>query len=193
MRNLVFIMIIASVAATLIGGSIVVFVEDRDAEMKETYSWADAMVGAGKYKDAESYLLERIPPPAERDGEMWLRLGILRSMQNDFAGAEQCFAAGLEAEPGEARILFNQALVFGRNGEPDKSEQALLKLKEDVPHHPEVRYHLGRLAEDRGDLETADAYYVEELNLNPASASAWKRHLMISKGIAGEDSGQSEL
>ncbi len=192
MRHLVFIMIIVSVAATLIGGSIAIFVPDQNAEQKETYSWADAMVGAGKYKEAEDYLLDRIPPAEERDGEMWLRLGILRSMQDDFAGAEECFAAGLEAAPGEARLLFNQALAFDRKGEPNKAEKALLKLKEDVPHHPEVRYHLGRLAEDRGDLVTADAYYVEELNLNPASASAWKRHLMISRGMAGEDSEPSE-
>ena len=190
MRHLVFIMIIVSVVGTLIGGSIAVFVPDQDAEIKETYSWADAMVAAGKYKESEKYLLERIPPAGERDGEMWLRLGILRSMQDDFAGAQECFSAGLEVEPGEARLLFNQALAFDRNGEPDKAEEALLTLKEDVPHHPEVRYHLGRLAEDRGDLETADVYYVEELNLNPASASAWKRHLMISRGLTDEDAGQ---
>lgn len=184
LRNAALFLLIASILAILSAVVLLLTADTEATRRQDFFHRIDVLMAGRKYSQAEAEVMERYPNSGQRPADAWLRLGLAQSMQDDFSNAMESFDAGLATQPEDPRLMFNRALLFDRMGQPEKAEAALLDLKKATPHFPEVFYHLGRLAEDRGDLAAADAYYVQELNLNPASQSSWKRHLMIERGLS---------
>jgi len=194
MSRLFFTIALVGVALSALGGGTVLLLSRADMETKGVFHKADVRMAARRFTEAEDLLLERFPNEGERTADVWLRLGVCRSMREDWQGAEAMFRAGLRLAPDDARLEYNQALLYDRMGDADRAEAALNRMRESGAYFPGVSYHLGRLAEDRGDLKTADAYYVEELNKDPSYHLAWERHLILSRrwkqGASGEKDGQ---
>ncbi len=183
MGRLYFTMIVACGIVIVASMILTLVTDERDRDTEKAMTKVDLMIAAKRYEAAEKAIGELFPEPDARPGDVWLRLGICRSMLEDLDGADGLFTKGLEADPKNTKLLYNQALLYGRMNQNEKSEAALWRVKKAAPYFPEVFYHLGRLAEERGDLETAEEFYVKELNLNPASHSAWRRHMMFKRGL----------
>jgi len=176
-------LILLVLLSMLIAGSlaIVLLVHSPSQAERDFLQRIDVLMAGKRYAQAEAELAGRYPTAAKRNAEIWLRLGIAQSMQGHFESAAQSLDHGLDISPDDPRLLFNRALLYDRTQQPAQAEKMLLSLKQKAPYFPEVFYHLGRLAEDRGDFKAADSYYIRELNLNPASQSSWSRHLLLSQ------------
>ncbi|OPZ17125.1 MAG: Tetratricopeptide repeat protein [candidate division BRC1 bacterium ADurb.BinA364] len=192
MRGFVFALTLSAAALALLGMAAALLLDSSERRERRFFNNVDKWIRAGAYETAEIAIVERYSDEAGRPAEAWLRMGICRSMREDFAAAERLFDFGLDADPDDARLLYNRALLYARMGRAADAERELLRVKHLAPYFPEVYYHLGRLAEERGDAQRARQLYVEELNLNPASQSAWKRHFLLSEGRASAPESKEE-
>jgi len=192
-RGFILILILISASITVAGGRALLLIHDPELDNKDALREIDRQIQNKHFAEAEQRLIALFPDKKQRSADIWLRLGICNSMVERFQEAGDCFQAGLRLAPKDSRLLLNVALLYDRENRKDDEEALLLKLRKMDPYFPQVCFHLGRLAEERGDLKTADAYYVEELNRDPASHQAWQRHFRLTREASAQETASASL
>jgi tetratricopeptide (TPR) repeat protein len=142
----------------------------------------DRVIACQDYADAQRQIEERMAQGAAGT-EYSLRLGICQSMQRHFAAAERTFDEALRKDPGEARLIYNRALLDYRRQKHRAALERLTELAAAAPYFPGVQYHMGRIHEIQGQPKEALACYVRELNLDPASSTSWRRYLHLRQQL----------
>jgi tetratricopeptide (TPR) repeat protein len=89
-----------------------------------------------------------------------LRAGQLRE-------AEHLYRSILQADPGQVEALYLLAVVCDALHDRGAAAEALERLLELEPNHPQAHNHLGALLAEQGDLEAAIAHFLEAGRLNP--------------------------
>ena len=143
------------------------------------YDEGDRLMAAERYQEALALWLGLLKENPD-DSEALLRAGIAQSMLAQYDAAAESFDHALRLNPRNAPVLYNRALLRLKLGELDAAEKQLHELLGICDWYPNANYHLGLICEKRGDPAAADGYYVKELNVNPSSAMAWKRHMELS-------------
>ncbi len=141
----------------------------------------DAELRSGRTAEVEAELNELLSQSGP-DIELLLRLGNALSLQEKHAESEAAFREALELDPQEPRVLRDLGMLFLRQQRYDEALQYLQQSLEARDWQPESNFYIGVIHERRGDAEKAMDYYIQELNVNPASASAWRRYVLLKRG-----------
>jgi tetratricopeptide (TPR) repeat protein len=161
-------------------------VNTRQRQERSFLTEVDHTMAAQQYADARRSLEQRM---AEGFGgtEWALRLGICQSMQENYDEARRTLDGALADDPCEPRLLYNRALLDYRQRNYDDALHRLKNLVELAPYFPGVRYHIGRICEIHNQPQQALQWYVQELNVDPASSSTWRRYLYLRQQIREAD------
>jgi tetratricopeptide (TPR) repeat protein len=157
-------------------------------EHREFLADVDRLMADRQYALAQQRLEHQITQNTATT-EYLLRLGICHSMQEHFDQARQTFDQALADDPQEPRLLYNRALLDYRQRRYDPAMDRLAELAELAPYFPGVRYHMARIHEIQDHPRQALSCYVQELNLDPASSSTWRRYLYLRRELALDQAG----
>jgi tetratricopeptide (TPR) repeat protein len=161
-------------------------VNTRQRQERSFLTEVDQTIAAQQYAQARHSLEQRM---AEGSGgtEWALRLGICQSMLENYDQARRTFDGALAADPCEPRLLYNRALLDYRQRDYDQALRRLQDLAELAPYFPGVRYHIGRICEIHNQPQQALQWYIQELNVDPASSSTWRRYLYLRRQMHEAD------
>jgi serine/threonine-protein kinase len=109
-------------------------------------------------------------------------LGMLRSEQYDWAGAERAHQRALELEPGNALVQFAYALFLKWVGRVEEAMPHLLRAVELDPLAPDLQQQLGVLHLDMGDEQRGIAQLRKALELDSDFPGT---RLMLAHALAG--------
>ena len=104
-----------------------------------------------------------------------VRIGIAHSKMNRLQEAERQFRAVIAQAPGCDEAWHNLGLLHFKQHRLDDAEEALWRSLDITRYYPQSNFHLGLIAELRGDLEAARRRYLAEVNANPRCLGAWDR------------------
>ncbi len=107
------------------------------------------------------------------DPQLLLRLGVTQSLMGRYKEAEASFRRGQALAPGNAQFIFNLGVMYLRKGDLDRAEKLLKETIRINPTLPGANEHLGILYEKRGEPARARKYFMQGLNTNVGSLSAW--------------------
>ena len=141
----------------------------------------DSMLYSGQFAEAEAELRQALAQSGA-SVELLLRLGNTLSLQEEYEKSEAVFQQALALEPAEPRILHNLGMMFLRQKRYDEALEYFHQTLAVRSWHPHTNFYIGVIHERRGDVEEALRSYIEELNVNPASASAWRRYVLLQRG-----------
>ena len=155
-------------------------VNSPQRQERRLLSQVDQTIAARQYEEARRSLEQRM---AEGFGgtEWALRLGICQSMLENYDEARRTFDGALAADPHEPRLLYNRALLDYRQRNYDQALRRLQALVELAPYFPGVRYHMGRICEIHNQPQQALDWYIQELDVDPASSSTLRRFLYLRR------------
>jgi len=151
-------------------------------QQREFLAHVDRIMADRQYPLAQQQLEQQITQNTATT-EYLLRLGICQSMQEHFDQARRTFDLALADDPQEPRLLYNRALLDYRQRKYDPAMHRLAELAELAPYFPGVRYHMARIHEIQDRPRQALDCYVQELNLDPASSSTWRRYLYLRREL----------
>ena len=142
-----------------------------DAEVRSRL--ARALVELGREEEA----LEETRRSIELDSvssQILNDAGVVHSTIGDFDAAREFFRAALAHDPGDARAALNLAKSKRFTAEPDEDADricaAAAHAREDTDLQRDLHLAIGKLADDRGEWETAFAHY-ERANRPLATAA----------------------
>ncbi len=133
------------------------------------------------YLKAAAFLQEAVKNNP-KDGESYLRLGLILVNLRDFSGSAEALSMGIELAGGDASYSSYVALadVLEKNAQPDESKAQFQKahsiLTERIKEHPEdvsAYYMLANVCEKLGDLEECERQYKKVMELDPYFAAAY--------------------
>jgi len=114
------------------------------------------------------------------DKDMLLRLGATLAALHDYSQAEAVLLKAQKLDSSDARVVHNLGLLRLNQGRTEEAKEYFRRTLSIRPWHPETNYHLGLMAERRGDIDRARRLYMAELETNSRCAKAWERYLSLS-------------
>jgi len=158
-------------------------------------SYAEALVRAGQYEDAEKQL-ERAGKKFDGNAEVLYARGLWHDMQGFRTKAIEAYEAAMEAEPGHARSLFRLAYTCDLLGDDARAMELYEQLRKMRPLHVNTMLNLGVIYEDRGEFDKAADCFRSVLDYFPTHARAQLYHRDATASLNmyyDEDAARREL
>lgn len=103
-----------------------------------------------------------------RSKQAWLLLATAQHDQKQFASAEAAYLRLLEIAPKDKGGLSGLGILYGENGNLDKSFEYLQRAVQAAPNDPEMLVNFGYAAYLKGDLDVSKDSFYRAMDLNPA-------------------------
>lgn len=174
-RLFVTIIIISCVIYVPIAAALLVC---HDEEAKQLEAQGAAYLRNQQYQESIE-VWNKMLDRDSRSLQARIGLGIAYTQMGKYSEAERHFNHSIRMYPDSTKAVFNRALLYLHRGDRSKAEQELKHILELDRYYPEARYHIGFIAEQKGNYLKAKEMYIEELNVNPASAKTWYRLEML--------------
>ena len=166
------------ISVLLYGPLLVALFLCQDEETKQLEAEGSMYLRAQQYDEAVK-VWEKMLEENSRSVQAHIGLGVCYTQMGKYKKAEQYFDTALLMYPENAKVIFNRALLFLHKGDRVKAASELSSILKLDKLYPEVHYHLGFIAEQEGKYKKAQELYIQELNVNPASAKSWYRLEML--------------
>lgn len=184
LSSLATAVVISSLASVARGEGAATALHPQQPVSRASLRQGDALMKAERFEEALA-VWQALAGQEPTNSEVLLRLGIAQSMLRRYDEARKSLDAALKASPSDARIPHNLGLLFLRQGRDRDAETYLKRALAIQGWHPEANYHLGVIAESRGEKEKALEFYTQELNVNASCAKAWERAFRLREDLKG--------
>jgi tetratricopeptide (TPR) repeat protein len=135
----------------------------RDAVLGSVEAQADAMIQAGDLGGALN-LVQEFRSQVASDARLAYEEGLIRRLQGDLTGAEQCYREAVQQDPKLFFAWYDLGELLLQTGDLDGAEKALTQAFEQSAHHPQgwvAPMRLAELAAQRGDAAAFDSWLKE--------------------------------
>ena len=103
------------------------------------------------------------------------KLAVVCIQQDRFEEARALLDDGIRRQPSVTSYHFNLGLLRHMEGDPAGALQALARVEALNPGHGDLHYLKGLAYERLGESGKANAEFVKQLNVDPATPRAWAR------------------
>ena len=139
---------------------------------REKLDAGDRLLAQGKPAEAiDAWRKDRLARP--RDTRLLIRIATAQTRMGELKEAEATLLHAIEIEPDSPKVRHNLGLVYMKQRDLDKALTTFHEVLELEETYPQTNYYIGLIHEMRGDGETADAYYIRDVNNGPSPA--WDR------------------
>jgi tetratricopeptide (TPR) repeat protein len=104
------------------------------------------------------------------DAYSFLRAGMANERTGNYPGATRAYLRGLEVEPDNVELLNAMGFALFQQGKSEEAVVALDKALALDPRHWKAHNNMALAAIDMGELELAEAHYLESLAIEPQAA-----------------------
>lgn len=111
----------------------------------------------------------------KRNPELYEKIVMVMIVKNDLPQAEKWTSEGLTYFPNNVNLLFNNALVKFHSKDFSGAVDSLNRILELNSYYPNAHLLKGMIYEELDDTTSAKKEFVQEININPGSKTAWQK------------------